>query len=344
MSQLAIHGGPKVRNDYFPPYRTIGTEEEAAVKRVLDSGVLSRFLGTWHEDFLGGPEVRALEEEWADHFGVKHAIAVNSATSGLYCAVGAAGIGPGDEVIVSPYTMSASAIAPLIYNAIPVFSDIEEDYYCLSPQSIEQRITPRTKAIIVVDLFGQVFDVDAIRALAKKHQLLVIEDCAQAPGATYRGQFAGTLGDMGVFSLNYHKHIHTGEGGIIVTQNDDLAEKLRLIRNHAEAVVEARGTASLVNMLGFNYRMTEIEAAIAREQLKKLPRLLRERWDNIAYLSEKLQSIPCLTLPKIRPETGHAFYLHTLTYCAHNKMDMVFSKGRVRLFNAGATLLIEKTA
>jgi len=262
-------GGERVRKEKFPAYRPIGKEEEDAALRVIRSGVLSKYLGSWHEDFYGGPEVRALESEWAAYFNVKHAIAVNSATSALYCAVGAVGIGPGDEVIVSPYTMSASATAALIYNAIPVFADIEEDYFCLSPESVEKRITERTKAIIVVDIFGQPYDADRINAIAKTHGLYVIEDSAQAPGAKYKGKWAGTLGDIGIISLNYHKHIQTGEGGILVTDNDELAEKLRLIRNHAEAVVEAKGFSTLVNMIGFNYRMTEIEAAIAREQFKK---------------------------------------------------------------------------
>lgn len=314
MSKLAILGGEKVRKELFPAYKVIGKEEEDAVVQVLRSGILSKYLGCWADDFYGGPQVQALEKEWAEHFGVKHAISVNSATSGLYCAAGAIGLNPEDEVIVSPYTMAASATAPLIYNAIPVFADIEKEHFCLDPASIEERITEKTKAIIVVDIFGQPYDAERINAIAKKHHLYVIEDTAQAPGAKYKGKFAGTLGDIGVFSLNYHKHIHCGEGGIVVTDNDELAERVRLIRNHAEAVVGAKGTKNLNNMIGFNLRMTEVEAAIAREQLKKLDWLLEERQKNVAYLEEKLDKIPFLRVPKVREGCEHAYYVHPIFF------------------------------
>ena len=270
--------------------------------------MLSKFLGCWHPDFMGGEQVQALEQEWAAYFGVKHAIAVNSNTSGLYCAVGATNVEPGEEIIVSPYTMAASATAPLIYNAIPIFADIEREHFCLDPSEIEKKITPRTRAIIVVDIFGQPYAADEINRIAKKHNLIVIEDCAQAPGAKYKGKFAGALGDIGVYSLNYHKHIHSGEGGMIVTNDDKLADRMRLIRNHAEAVVEDKGETNLVNMLGYNYRMTELEAAIARCQLRKLDYLFRERQDRVNYLCNKLAEIPCINVPKVREGATHAYY------------------------------------
>lgn len=314
MSKLAINGGEKIRNELFPAYCIIGKEEEEAVQEVLRSGILSRYLGCWSKDFYGGPQVQALEKDWAQYFGVRHAISVNSATSALYCAVGATGVAPGEEIIVSPYTMCASATAPLVYNSIPVFADIEEEYFCLDPESVESKITEKTKAIIVVDIFGQSYDADKINAIAKKHNLIVIEDCAQAPGAVYKGKYTGTLGDMGIYSLNYHKHIHCGEGGIIVTDNDVLADKLRLIRNHAEAVVEAKGVTDLNNMIGFNYRMTEVEAAIAREQLKKLDGLLKSRRENVQYLREKFSTIPCIEVPKERENSVHSYYMQPLKY------------------------------
>jgi len=314
MSTLAINGGTPVRTKSFPRYRTIGEEEKEAALRVLDRGILSGFLGSWDAKFLGGPEVRALEVEWQAYFDVKHAISVNSATSGLYAAVGAAGIEPGDEVIVSPFTMSASATAAIIYGGVPVFADIEEKYFCLDPRSVEERITQRTKAIIVVDIFGQPYDAQAIREIALKHHLIVIEDAAQAIGATYQGKFAGTLGDLGVFSLNVHKHIQCGEGGVVVTNDDALANKIRLIRNHAEAVVGAKGESDITNMVGFNFRMTEIEAAMSRSQLHKLKTLLAQRLEHCAYLSSKLRNIPVICIPPVRPQSTHGYYVQPFLF------------------------------
>ena len=316
MSILALNGGKPVRPTAFPRYNTIGAEEKRAVADVLESGVLSQFLGTWGPDFYGGSRVQKLEREWAEYFHVKHAISVNSATSGLYAAMGASGVGPGDEVIVSPYTMSASATAALVYGAIPVFADIDPDIFCISSQSIQERISPYTKAIIVVDIFGHPADMDAIMRLARQHNLVVIEDAAQAPGALARGRYAGTLADLGVFSLNYHKTIHAGEGGMVVTDNATLAERLQLIRNHGEVVVKGTGAQNIVNLIGFNYRMTEIDAAIASEQLKKLEKLVARRVENADYLTERVGSLPGLTPPTVRPDIRHGYYVYVMRYNA----------------------------
>lgn len=312
--RLAIHGGKPVRGRPFPVYNTIGEEEKDAVMRVLESGVLSKYLGTWSPDFYGGPKVKKLEKEWAEYFGVRHAISVNSATSGLYAAVGAAGVGPGDEVIVSPFTMSASATAALIYGGIPVFADIDAEIFCITPQSIRDCLTPSTKAIIVVDIFGHPSDMDEIMEIAYDHNLMVIEDAAQAPGALYHGRYAGTLAHMGVFSLNYHKTIHCGEGGVVVTDDEHLADRLQLIRNHGEVVVKEKGTKDLVNMIGFNYRMTEIEAAIGSEQLKKLGKLLLPRIEAADYLTDRLKCLPGIVPPVVRPDVRHGYYVYALRY------------------------------
>ena len=303
-----------MRATAFPRQVTIGDEEKNAVAEVLDSGVLSDFLGTWSPQFYGGPRVQKLEREWETYFGVRHAVTVNSATSGLYAAVGAAGVGPGDEVIVSPITMTASASAALVYGAIPVFADIDPDTFCISAATIERCITPYTRAIVVVDILGHPADMDPIMTLARRHSITVIEDAAQAPGARYNGRMAGTLADIGVFSLNYHKTIHTGEGGVAVTNDDALAERLQLIRNHGEMVVRGKGVKDLVNMVGYNYRMTEIEAAIGSEQLKKLDSLLAPRIEAAEYLNEHLSKIPGIITPVVRGDVRHGYYLYGVRY------------------------------
>lgn len=331
---LAIHGGKPVRKNPFPAYITIGEEEKKAVCDVIDSGCLSQYLGSWHKQFNGGEQVGLFEEEWAKYFGVKHAIVVNSNTSGLFCAMGATGINPGEEVIVTPYSMCASATAPLVYNAIPIFADIEPEYFCLDPNDIERKINNKTRAIIVVDLFGQPYDADAINSIARKHNLYVIEDCAQAPGASLNGKPAGTLGDMGVFSLNYHKHIQSGEGGVIVTDDDGLATKCRLIRNHAEAVVEGMGHKDLTNMIGFNYRMTEIDAAIGRIQLKKLSKLNEKRFANVEYFEKRFCNFDFISMPKVRDGAKHAYYTHACKFSekvAGIKRDIFFDAVRAEL-------------
>ncbi|MEK9753121.1 MAG: aminotransferase class V-fold PLP-dependent enzyme, partial [Rhodospirillaceae bacterium] len=211
MSKLALLGGKPVREKLFPAYKVVGSEEARAVAKVVETGILSRYIGAQHPDFMGGDQVKAFEAAWAETFSAKYAIAVNSATSGLYAAIGAAGVGPGDEVIVSPYTMMASVTAAVVFNGVPIFADIDPRTYCISADTIRPKITPRTKAIVVVHIFGQPADMDPIMELAREHNIVVIEDAAQAPYATYNDRSVGTLGHMGVFSLNYHKHIHTGE-------------------------------------------------------------------------------------------------------------------------------------
>lgn len=311
---LAIHGGKPVRTKVFPAHNFIGEEEKKAAQRVLDSGILSQYLGCWDKNFYGGVEVNALEQEWSDYFQVKHSIAINSGTSGLIAAVGACDIGPGDEVIVSPFTMSASASCVLFYGAIPIFADIEPDYFCVDVAAIERCITPRTKAIIVVNIFGSPYDALRINELAKKHNLKIIEDNAQSPYACYRDKFTGSLGDVGIFSLNYHKHIHCGEGGIVTTNDDYIADKVRLILNHGEAVVGSKGYVNLINHVGMNLRMTEIQAAIARCQLQKLKALVEKRVENVLYLSEKMREIPGITPPQVRPDCTHSFYVHACLF------------------------------
>lgn len=310
---LALFGGSPVRTKGYPPHVTTGPEERAAVLRVMDNGILSDFEGSNNQWFLGGTEVKAFEREWADYYGCKHAVTMNSATSALMAAVAAVEVGPGDEVITTPWTMVATATAIIVNHGVPVFCDIEPDTFCMSPESLEKKITPRTKAIMPIHIYGHPAPMDEIMAIARKHKLAVIEDAAQSPGVTYRGKMTGCIGDMGIHSLNNHKIIQTGEGGVVTTNDDDLALRLQLIRNHAEAVV-ATGmpVKSLVNMVGWNYRMNELEAAIGREQLKKLKSLVDQRLELVTYLNEKLSKYEGLVMPAVHENCTHAFYRYPL--------------------------------
>jgi dTDP-4-amino-4,6-dideoxygalactose transaminase len=310
--QLALLGGPRTITEPFKPYNSIGTEEVEAAKSVVESGILSQFLGSWDADFFGGPKVQEFERACESYFGVKHAITVNSWTSGLIAAVGALNTEPGDEIIVSPWTMCASATAILHWNAIPVFADIEKDTFCLDVASVEKNITPYTKAIMAVDIFGHSADVDALMEIGERYGIKIITDTAQSPGALYKGRYAGTAAHIGGYSLNYHKHIHTGEGGIIVTNDDELADRSRLIRNHAEAVVAGKGVANLANMVGFNFRLGEIESAIGLAQLGKLAPKVKERQDVAAMLTNGLKNLPGLRTPSVKPDCTHAYYVFAM--------------------------------
>jgi dTDP-4-amino-4,6-dideoxygalactose transaminase len=306
---LALLGGTPVRSDPFPPRRTVGADERAAVLEVLDSGELSQFIAEWGPEFGGGPFVRGAEAAFAERLGARHAVAVNSATTGLQVAVAAAGVPRGSEVLVSPYTMSASAAAVWLHGATPVFADIEDESYGLDPEAVAAAIGPDTSAILVTHLFGHPARMDGLRALADRHGLAIIEDAAQSIGATYHGRETGVLGTVGVLSLNYHKIIHSGEGGIVVTDDDDVALRARLVRNHGEVSAEAAGIADAASVVGSNYRMTEIEAAIARVQLGRLEELLAHRRRLAERLSGRLAQLPGIEPGTVAAGCTHSWYV-----------------------------------
>jgi dTDP-4-amino-4,6-dideoxygalactose transaminase len=205
--------------------------------------------------------------------------------------------------------MSATVMAPVIYGAIPVFADIEEETFGLDPEAVRKAITPKTKAIIAVNLFGHPARVDELLKIAEENKLILLEDNAQSPLAEDNGRFAGTIGHIGVFSLNFHKHIHTGEGGMCVTNDDNLALRLKLIRNHGENVVEQYKIEDLTNLVGFNFRLTEIQAAIGMEQLKSIDRHVGKREALARALTAGIKGLKGLTAPKVRPGCRHVYYV-----------------------------------
>lgn len=326
-----------VRSTPFPTYNPIGQEEVEAAAEVVRTGMLSNYVARHGDSFSGGKYVKKFEQMWADYHQVKYAVSFNTATTGLVAAIGALGILPGDEVIVISYSMCISATAPLFWDAIPVFVDIEEDCFCIDPKKIEAAITPKTKAILSVDLFGQSADMIKINEVAKKHNLKVISDASHVPGCKYLNGFAGTFADIGVYSLNQHKIIHCGEGGVAVTNDEELALRLKLIRNHAEAVVGDMKYKNITNMLGSNYRLGEMESAVAIEQLKKLKVLIKQRQDLANYLTEKIEKIPFLVPPKVRNGSDHVYYLYPILF---NKNEAKISRSEFvdRIRNLGIPL------
>lgn len=269
----------------------IGEEEKQAVLEVLSSGVLAQ-----------GPRVKAFETAFAEMCGVKHAIATTSGTTALHTALLAHGIGPGDEVITSPFTFIASANSILYVGAKPVFVDIDPSTFNINPALIEDAVTPKTRAIMPVHLFGLCCDMDAIMEIASKHGLIVIEDACQSHGATYKGKKAGAFG-TGTFSLYPTKNITSAEGGMITTDDDVLAENSRVIRQHGMR------RRYYHDELGFNFRMTDVHAAIGLAQLRKLEMFNQKRRKNAQYLSSHLKGV---ATPVVPDGYEHVFHQYTI--------------------------------
>ena len=260
--------------------------------------------------FLGGKFVRRLEAQFAQMMGVNYCVSANSATSCLVMAIGALNLGPGDEVLVPSMSFNATATAILAYNAIPIFCEVKDDTFCIDPDDIIKKLTERTKAIMVVHLGGNGADMDNVVEIAKRNNLFIIEDCAQAPGVKYKNKFLGTLGDVSVFSLTETKNISCGEGGLLITDNKKVAMKSRLIRNHGEGIAEDDWTdEELVNIVGMNYRMTEFQAAVAIPQLNDLHNRNEKRKELTKYLLEGLKGFNDVLMP---PEIEHG-----VDYCCY---------------------------
>jgi len=289
----------------------ITEDERAAVLRVLDSGVLSGSLA---------PEVRALEKEFAEYTGARHCLSTNSGTSALHIAVAAAGIQPGDEVITSAFTFLASALAVLHHNAIPVFADIDPMTFNIDPKEIDRRITPRTRAIMPVHIHGLPADMDEILSIARRHNLIVIEDAAQAHGALYKGRRVGTIGDMGAFSIQSSKNLSAGEGGLFVTNEDGFHHRANCVRQFGEEAADTslagvdpdRPLDDLRDynavMMGWMYRMTSLTAAVARCQLARLDEFNRNAARNAEYLTERLSKLDLVAPPSVPADRTSVFH------------------------------------
>jgi dTDP-4-amino-4,6-dideoxygalactose transaminase len=311
-NNLAFYGGSKIIKNNFKNYNSIGKEEFIAASKVIKSGKLSAFIAGDGKNSQGGYYVNKFENYLARFYNVKHAITLNSWTSGLIAAVGAIDVSPGDEIITTPWSMCASATAILHWNAIPVFADIDKRTFNIDPNEIKKKITKKTVAIIAADIFGQSCDIDGIKKIIKGSKIKLITDSAQSPYSFYKKKITGTQSDIGGFSLNYHKHINTGEGGVVVTNSNLFARKVRLIRNHAEASLKNNSTKKLINMLGYNFRMGEIEAAIGIEQYKKLKSIIKNRNIFINLLNKKLKKIPFLSTPNTYDSFSHNYYVYPI--------------------------------
>jgi dTDP-4-amino-4,6-dideoxygalactose transaminase len=292
MNKLALFGGPKIRQTPFPNHPMIGEEEKKLVMEVLQSGNISTFIASPGENFLGGKKIREFEDKFAKKIGIKFAVTFNSASSALHAAIVSVGVEPGEEVIVPPFTFTSTATSSLMHNAIPVFCDIKKDTYCIEPQEISKLISPLTKAIIPVHLFGHPCDMDEIMEIALEKKLKVIEDCAQAIGAEYKNKKLGTIGNCGIFSFQESKIMMTGEGGMLVTDDEEIAHVARMVRNHGEVVQPSMKKRTYRSeFLGWGYRMTELEAALGIAQLEKLDYFISERIKLGKFLSTEINKI-----------------------------------------------------
>jgi dTDP-4-amino-4,6-dideoxygalactose transaminase len=299
----AIQGGAPVRQKPFPAWPIWDENEERQLLEVLHSG-------NW--GMLTGPKVQAFERAFAEYQHAKHGICVVNGTAALEVALSAAGVGPGDEVITTPYTFVATINAVLLLGAIPILVDVNPETIGIDAAQIEDAITSRTKAILPVHIAGQPADMDAIVTVAEKHGLQVAEDACQAWGAEWRGQRVGALGDLGTFSFQASKNITAGEGGIIVTNDDKLADRCWSLHN----VGRRKGGLWYEHVRqGWNYRMTEWQGAILLAQLARADELSERRSRNALYLSEALKSIPGIHPLRVDPRvTRHAWHIFIFRY------------------------------
>jgi len=299
MAKLAIDGGTPVRGEPFPG-RSFGDEEIAELTEVVKSGTLGR-----------GPKVHEFERAFADVHGVKHCVASTSGTAALHVAVGVVDPLPGDEIISATITDIGGIIAVIAQNAIPVFADVDLETGNMAPEDVERKITERTKAIIPVHLGGNPCNMDAIMEIADKHNLVVIEDCSQAHLAEYKGRKVGTIGHIGAFSLQQGKHMRTGEGGMTITNDDEMGERARLFSDKGWPRYSAQGAREHL-VYGMTYRMTSLQAAVGLAQLRKVQWVVQQRIKLADMLTELISGIDGLIPPVVRGDTVHTYWFYSV--------------------------------
>ncbi len=305
-TRLAVQGGEPAVPRHLRSVRwpEVTPEDEAAVLRVLRAGGFTLTGG------MAGGDVPEFEAEWASYVGVRHCVAVSSGTTALALAVTAAGVAPGDEVLVPALSFVASATAALHSFAIPVFVDIDPVTFNIDHRLVEERITPRTRAIIPVHMHGLPADMDEIRSIAGRHGLAVIEDAAQSHGAMYRGRRTGALSDVAAFSLNASKNLPCcGEAGMVVTDDDGLAERMRMGRQFGEVVSTEQERDYLHQELGWNYKPSTLMIGFARSQLRRYDEYQRVRETNVSAFLEAVSTLPGVVLPAVPPDRTHAWHL-----------------------------------
>lgn len=307
--RLAIHGGTPVRPALLPYGRQFIDEEDVqAVVDVLQSDWLTT-----------GPKVDEFERAFAQTAGTEHAVAVSNGTAALHCAIYAANIQPGDEVIVTPMTFAASANCVLYQRGTPVFADVEPDTLLLDPEQVLRHITPRTRAIVAVDYAGQPADYERLRAIAREHNLTLIADACHAIGGHYNDEKVGSIADLSTFSLHPVKHMTTGEGGVISTQDAEKAQRMRVFRNHGITTDHRQRSISggffyeMVD-LGYNYRITDFQCALGISQLKKVPGSVARRQEIARRYDAAFANIPYIHPLAVRPGRKHAYHLYMVQF------------------------------
>ena len=300
MEKLAIHGGSKVREKPFEKHNRYGEAELQELKEALEQGTLFYWQGT---------KVKKFQTTLADMLGKKYCTATTSGTASIHTALGAINLGVGDEVITGPITDIGTVVGILYQNAIPIFADLHPRTYAMDAQSIESKITERTKAILVVHLGGCPADMGAILDVAKRHNLYVIEDCAQSWMASLNGKYVGTMGDLGAFSLNEFKHISTGDGGAVVTDDDELGAKARMF---ADKYMDRIGNVRESPMLAPNYRMTELQGAVAVAQLRKVHDVCERRTAIGDKITAAIEALPGILPPQVTTGGKHVYWHYML--------------------------------